>query len=273
MKEIREKIGALLRIEREQKGISLDTLSEQLKISKSYLETIEKGEIEGLPSELYFTLFAKSYAEAMGIDYSRTHDAIEADVELAKTKKETKVKKEVTTDSESTAEDKKNNMILYVGGVVVAALVIFVIVSWIYSPRSSEADGSDSSGEQTFMSGEMVQAFDDYDWDKAEVAASDKIKLKLIPREGSWATIVADGDTVIYRTLKTDRIYRAEANYRLLISIGIPSAVDIELNGQKVNLRNPETRRVSQVEINRLNLNQFLGEEKTIVNQEAPNEL
>ena len=56
--------------------MSLEDLAVELKIPLASLESVESGDITTLPSEIYYSLFARSYAEALGIDYPRTIEAI-----------------------------------------------------------------------------------------------------------------------------------------------------------------------------------------------------
>jgi len=60
MSELENKLGALLKLERERLQIDLTELSEELRITEANLINIEKGEVEKLPSKIYFGLFAKS---------------------------------------------------------------------------------------------------------------------------------------------------------------------------------------------------------------------
>ena len=78
--ELRKKMGAVLRLERERLGINREELAEQLKITDSYLDRIEQGTSEDLPSDIYFELFAKSYAEAIGVDYAATTEALKDEI-------------------------------------------------------------------------------------------------------------------------------------------------------------------------------------------------
>jgi transcriptional regulator with XRE-family HTH domain len=265
MKEVREKIGILLRKERKRQGISLEDISEQLKIIHAHLRCIENGETEDLPSELYFSLFAKSYAEFLGIDYSRTVEAINEEIDQEKFQKETQVKEIVNITKEKMKEgfDEQKIKIMFIGGGVLAAFLIFVFMNWLFSGESPvEVEDNYTIEDSLLAEPEIQAAVINYDWDNIEYPADVKLAIRLTPREGSWATVVADGDTVIYRTLNAGRVYVAQADYRLLVSIGIPSVVDVELNGQQVNLRNPVTKRISRVEINSMNLKSFTEAEE-----------
>ena len=82
MSELHEKFGELLRLERQRRSVDLADVSAQLKITETNLTYIENGSLEELPDELYYNLFAKSYAEFLGIDYSKTLEAIREKLDL-----------------------------------------------------------------------------------------------------------------------------------------------------------------------------------------------
>ncbi len=277
MSELYKKFGELLRIERNRKSLKLEDLSDQLKISVTNLEYIESGDVGSLPSLIYYNLFAKSYSEALGIDFERTIDAIKEDLgeilqngepNAAKPsagkpqkKKPAEAKKETEND-ESAISVKK---MLYMFGAIVGVFIVFLVIYLIFfSPDNQPI------GEPTGTS-EIAQPADDkaqtestdeessYNWDVPQYEVPQKLSLRLTPRNESWSTVLADGDTVIFRNLIPGRVYNAEADYRLIVSVGIPSQVDIELNGKIVDLSDRETRRISRVEINQINLDSFLN--------------
>ncbi|HEX2896536.1 MAG TPA: RodZ domain-containing protein, partial [candidate division Zixibacteria bacterium] len=72
------------------------------------------------------------------------------------------------------------------------------------------------------------------------------------------ATVMSDGDTIIFRRLLPGKGYIAAAKYRLVVSIGVPEAVDVEINGRLVDLRDPVNQRISRVEVNQANLQSYL---------------
>lgn len=61
-------LGQLLKKARLEKGISLEDLQETTKIRKRYLECIEEGNYKALPGNFYVRAFIKSYAEAVGLE-------------------------------------------------------------------------------------------------------------------------------------------------------------------------------------------------------------
>lgn len=61
-------LGERLRSIREEADFSLSEISKALKIRRDYLEKIEEGSFEGLPSEVYVKGFLRSYARYLKID-------------------------------------------------------------------------------------------------------------------------------------------------------------------------------------------------------------
>jgi cytoskeletal protein RodZ len=61
-------VGDRLRAAREEKGLSLDDVARQTRIPIRHLEHIERGEWDALPAITYSVGFARSYANAVGLD-------------------------------------------------------------------------------------------------------------------------------------------------------------------------------------------------------------
>lgn len=75
-----ENIGKRLQKARRCKEISLQQVSEETKISKEYLEALEKEEYDVFPAKVYVVSFIRSYARYLGLDaeslvhiYKREH--------------------------------------------------------------------------------------------------------------------------------------------------------------------------------------------------------
>ncbi|MEA1936580.1 MAG: helix-turn-helix domain-containing protein [Patescibacteria group bacterium] len=61
-------VGECLKRKREELNISLENVSEKLKVKISYLENLEKGDYEKLPPDVFVKGFIKSYARLMGMN-------------------------------------------------------------------------------------------------------------------------------------------------------------------------------------------------------------
>lgn len=266
MSEINVKLGELIKLERERRNINLEDFSTQLKISYANLESIESGDAKKLPSDLYFNLFAKSCCEALGIDFVRTIDAIKMELAEDAASKEdssnsnTKGKSKTHTDHSQKDEKLQFKKLAYMFGGVVGVFILFMVIYLLFfkgdDPDPQISNQSDNKAvEQTDDNTGIAEA---YDWNTSAYNPPTPLELKLTASQESWATILADGDTTLFRSLVPGRQYTINADYRLQISVGIPRYVEIELNGTKVDLVNPESRRISKVKINQMNLKSFL---------------
>ncbi|MBW6521918.1 helix-turn-helix domain-containing protein [Sphingomonas sp. RHCKR47] len=61
-------VGQRLRAAREAQGLSLPEVATRTRVTQRFLEAIENGRLEDLPSSTYAVGFAKAYARAVGLD-------------------------------------------------------------------------------------------------------------------------------------------------------------------------------------------------------------
>jgi cytoskeleton protein RodZ len=272
MNEVYKKFGQALKLERENKNLSLIDLSDELKISEENLTFIENGEIDQLPSELYYNLFAKSYAKALGIDYAKTIEAIKEDlgepIEKAEHEKTGKDAETEKAAAEETAADESNwfkRKFITLIIVIVGIFIVFMAIYKIFIEENTPVTGGEAIEETVPVehgasaAGKVSDDIADYNWNVAEPKEPPPFNMTLTAREECWVSLRADGDTVIFRNLVPWREYSAEAKYRMKITVAQPSLVEIKINSKVVDLRNPQTRRISGVEINQVNLDSVLN--------------
>lgn len=83
-------VGEYLKKEREMRNISIDGASEKLKIKKSYLKNLEKGNYDKLPPSVYVKGFIRSYANLLKLDQKKLIDLYNRETIMGdKIKKET----------------------------------------------------------------------------------------------------------------------------------------------------------------------------------------
>lgn len=76
-------VGSYLEAVRTQQGLSLATISERTHIKASYIEAIEQGAIERLPSRAYGVGFVRAYAEALGLEPQSVIERFKAEAGIA----------------------------------------------------------------------------------------------------------------------------------------------------------------------------------------------
>ncbi|MEW5994418.1 MAG: RodZ domain-containing protein [Candidatus Zixiibacteriota bacterium] len=294
MNKVYVTIGEVLKRERMLQGLSLEAVSQQTKITVANLELIEEGEVDSLPSQLYYNLFAKAYAELLGIDYNATLEAIKVDVgepleNAGNRKSRDRASKKEKPQTERPAEAgelpeqagrKVALTLAYLVGGVIVVFLLFLLIRWALpdgEQQFAEGDTATVAGEheqlevdsihektdagdtQTSVTRGSEDEYATYNWGVPAYKPPENLTLRLLAQQESWATVVADGDTAIFRTLKPGREYTVEAKFRIKISIAVPSAVSVKLNGEPVDLRQARSGRISRVEITQLNVDSVLG--------------
>jgi len=261
MDSVEKKLGKVLRLERERRQLDITELSERLKIPLENLEGIEDGDLSKLPSEVYYNLFARSYSTFLGIDYSMTVDAIKSDIEIAEMEEAAQAKQAsgAENDYEIDPEAEKSPLRKMLG---IAAILVLLLLAYVAIDMLFVKDSTAKNEQDTYLQDidkNRLAEFDSFDWDKTSYLPPEKIKIRLKPRKESWGSVMTDGDTAIFRKLVPGRIYEANAKYRMIVTIGDPAAVDIELNGRLVNLRDQQSRRISRVNIDQTNIESFFN--------------
>ena len=262
---VEQKMGELLRLERERRQLSLVEISSDLKIPQENLEGIEKGDLSLLPTPVYYGLFARSYSPALGIDYNRTLEAIKEEVSQEQRRAD-RSRVSVKTEEVQVAPRIRDSTLRLdtpirklIGA---AAILVLIFLTYMVIDALFLSDGLKRNGASEMLKGvdaERLNALAGFNWDVPGYKTPAEIKIDLKPKSESWSTVMADGDTVIFRRLIPGREYTATAKFRLVVSIGVPEAVDVEINGRLVDLRDPINQRISRVEVNQANLGTFLN--------------
>jgi Helix-turn-helix domain len=60
--------GATLRRERERRGVTLDAIAEQTKVSVALFDALERGDLSRWPGGIFRRAFVRGYAEVVGLD-------------------------------------------------------------------------------------------------------------------------------------------------------------------------------------------------------------
>lgn len=134
-------IGTKLKDKREENGLSIEEVAEDLKMRPSQISSIEEGKTEDFKDVFYLKYFIRDYAKYLGLDSEKILDEfneylfdmtskIPVDL-IEKAKKEKKNSEEVI--SPYTKEDKKKIRVpkwfICLGIVIVLVILGYVIVS------------------------------------------------------------------------------------------------------------------------------------------------
>ena len=145
-------IGIKLKDKREENGLSIEEVAEDLKMRPSQISSIEEGKSEDFKDVFYLKYFIRDYAKYLGLDSEKILDEfneylfdmtskIPVDL-IEKAKKEKKDNEEVS--SPYTTEVKKKNKIsklIICLGIVIMLIVLGYIVVYIH--KGNDFDNND----------------------------------------------------------------------------------------------------------------------------------
>lgn len=264
MPDTYKEIGTLLAAARREKQKTLEEASDCTKIAAKYLEAVEAGDPEPLPSKPYFLLFARSYAQYLGVNPAAL-EAIERNGRdaAADSAPEALVPKTIAPRS-------GQRVVISVIAICAIAIAVILVIRW-------------RSGAKTIPSGEeLVQdsvvhqtANDSAAVDSALVIPASpyqppgKLVLVLWPRQPVGVVLLRDGDTVLNRRLEIGEQQRWEAAYRFSLSADAAAALNLTINDQAALPLAGLGPTIANLEINQANYRQFLPPDSATLSRRA----
>lgn len=146
-------IGLKLKEKREQNGLSVDEVAEDLKMRPSQINSIEEGKTEDFKDVVYLKYFIRDYAKYLGLDSEKIIDEFneylfdatsKIPLNLIEEAKKEKKKEENALSSPYTAKKKnKSNSYKIIIGIITA--IVLVIVGYIIISNHHGNDFSDNN--------------------------------------------------------------------------------------------------------------------------------
>ena len=133
-------IGLKLKEKREENGVSVEEVAEDLKVRPSQVTNLEEGKRESFKDVVFLKYFIRDYAKYLGLNSEELVDEFNEFLfdytskipleEIEKAKQNNVVKKEVTSPYTNTCCGKKElKIILAIVGVVVLLITSYFVVS------------------------------------------------------------------------------------------------------------------------------------------------
>jgi cytoskeletal protein RodZ len=265
MSEKQKEIGRILAAARQDQGKSLTEAAESTKIMENYLKAVEAGESDGLPSTAYFDLFARSYAQYLGLDPALFEEITDHEpAKVAAGDEGAEIEAGEPVESVSQVQTKRFvRSLIYLASAIVIVFIGFIVYSQFFmkeddspfQPSSAETATDMESMPDDGESEELVIPVEAY-------TPPGKLRLHLKTRQDVWAIVERDGDTVLNRRLVVGDERWWEADYRYSLTLGISTAVDLFVNDQKLAPLTEQAQTVSGFEINQVNYRDLLLEEQ-----------
>lgn len=233
--------GEDLRREREIRGISLKEISDATKISKRFLEALERNDHKTLPAPVFTRGFVREYARYVGLSVeemvNRYNYAAANDDRIEKPPPLEKYAKVPPRDITPKPLPKRGippayaridrNSVVFV--VIVAALAV---VTWWAIQNKRQADATEAAAPIPVARPKVAEPPPAAAPKPADDAA---LRLTLEAIDNSWITLEADGEMVINTEIQRGerRELQAREEFRFR-SIGNAAGVRLTLNGLPV---------------------------------------
>jgi cytoskeletal protein RodZ len=227
-----------LRRERESRGVSLERMARETRISIAFLRAVEAGDLQALPGEFYRKAFLRTYARYLGLAEDRVlgaYDYYRAAPEPARG-----VSPQART---VTVETGRARAALALPLPLVLLLIVGVVAGAgsLRTERSAGANPLSSGGGEPQLSTptafELELPFVPEECEKAvptrgEEAAGRGLHLVVEVAESCWLEVRTDGVLVSTGTLVKGQSeeYRAQREVRL--SLGNAGGVSLRINGR-----------------------------------------
>jgi cytoskeletal protein RodZ len=245
-------IGAYLRQVRQEQGLSLDSIANQIFIRPVLLQALENGNDAELPEPVFVQGFIRRYADALGLDGQAlsgefavtpvdvlpTPELLEQADTNGVVKPETRhsirvLEKAETASSVSTLP--KQNPLPWIAGLG-ALVVIIGLGIWVIAGRNSAPSTVNRPTEESLEDNanllpdtESEEALEDAP--NAALEAPVVVEVSLSDR--SWLSVTADGETVFEGTSEAGFEETWTAEDTLVFTTGNAGGVEVSINGDE----------------------------------------
>jgi cytoskeleton protein RodZ len=238
--------GDRLRREREMRGITLDEICESTKIARRHLEALEKERFEQLPGGVFNKGFVRAYAKFLGID----EDEAVADYAAAANEQpeaEDKFPLEIHDEPDPELNPRRSSLPLIFALAALAGVLVGYFF-WLKSkpaaapvePPQQASPAPHSSAPET--SPVATQSADSSTPAKQEArdsaptapALQKNFVLLIKARQDAWVSVVADGKSIMQRTLTAERQKLVRADREIVLRTGNAGGIEVSFNGRPI---------------------------------------
>lgn len=272
-------IGSVLRYHREQKKLSIDQISEELKVRREYLEAMEHGRFDLLPTGFYRRSFLKAYAEYLKLDadhilkmfekQERATQEGEAEYPSAPTThfgrspKETKTLKEkslpqkLPTPTKPPSRESRAGFwfSVFLGLLIGALCLIFLFKIGIRNDQKTSVSLAMAEAESLMVSPAPVDTLELFmNLLDEKIGASPELILRIEAMGESWIRVVSAGVELFSGFINEKMNVEFKAKDELSINLGVNQGIKAWLNGFEMKSLEKRVTR-----LNRENFKEFIS--------------
>lgn len=217
------KIGEMLRVEREKRGLSLVDVENETKIRAKYLAALETEVFGDIPGEVYILGFLRNYARFLELDPEQVVNNFKCQqntlapesVPLSQPDPQPETERGKSVDL---SFFKNPRVIARIVGIMVIALLI-VAAAGLFHGKNPPPPSTPPGHNQT---------------SQLNPPEPIKMELELVGRERCWVLVKTDGEEKYSGFLGPGTNQKFEAKEAIYLRLGNAGGVDIIYNGKKL---------------------------------------
>lgn len=230
--------GLWLRRQREMREVPLREIADVTKISLRYLEALEQDRFDVLPAPVFAKGFLREYSRYVGLDADEVVNSF-----LIATGEMVKSEEEVVEEESERARSRKTPLV----AVLALALIVVVVVVIALLGRVRKAQPVETSPIAAPL--QVMK-------EPAPVESAVEPEVEAIPltviidfTEDCWVEAIVDEDRTITELRVQGESMRIEAQSTVLLTLGNPGGVRVEVNGLPYDFTYNQNRIVRNLEI------------------------
>lgn len=285
------RVGAQLREAREARGLEISEIAAECKLQEKFLTAVEEGHTDYLPSHIYFRMFARLYADTVGLDpdqllgrlflelpepeFPATTNSVERasspagealPIQGTPLERRQPVELRLPINNGPAAGSQLgmslayslsgNRALITKSALAVAVLILVYIVGKTIVVNNSVA-GNES---EAVISEEITtEALLDVSPGLPAYQPQGELELTIRALGDSETLIIADGDTLLHRVIKKGETISWKSKYRFHLSVAKSEMMEIYLGGARLTGIPVSKGAIENFEINQLNYQSFLS--------------
>ncbi len=296
---VNQQIGSVLRDERIAQGLSSAEIAKDCKLQEVFVRAIEEGHTDYLPSNIYFRMFARLYADTLDINpdqllgklYPELPSPEKPEFAGAAYQAQARNAAQTTDNPQSnttigghalvqpagamqgqsnfdmsgltsqtgTLTANRKKLMTRAGLGLAAIMALFFIAKHTFLNNGFAGENSNPAGQTT----EDISTGDSQS-ESTIPAYQPREQLELTIKakpsaKSSVVVVIADGDTLFNREMRGGEVYTWSSNYRFKLDIADKDQFEIFIGGQRLQTPDGSSKRVAGLEITQLNYEELLA--------------
>lgn len=249
-----ESVGRILRAERLRQGKELGAIADVMRITKRYLDAIEKDDLKSLPGSFFYRSFVRQYAELLGMDPRQLDTGVsemlagESPLPLPGADPNYGLQAVQAPGRDPRGGDpilmefnrrmwSDRRMLLPAVALVVALSGGAAIYEWLnragQSPKT-EARGTQSTAPATTPPAASAAPTQPISVSTGPASSDGQVVLNVAATEKVWLSITSDGKTIFSGTLEPSETKTLSGVQVAKLKVGNAGGIEIRWNGKDI---------------------------------------